>query len=111
MANERSRARLAPSWEVVHARDEKRMRNAIAEGRVPTKALLCDINSAAWNDMRMACTEIFTPRTYLGRPHHLHIRHNQKLYIRSPSLSHPQAPSCTTYAQQVSLTHPTLRAP
>ena len=81
------------------------MRNAIAEGRVATKALLCDINSAAWNDMRMACTEIFTPRTYLGRPHHLHIRHNQKLYIRSPSLSHPQAPSCTTYAQHVSLTH------
>jgi hypothetical protein len=40
MANERSRARLAPSWEVVHARDEKRMRNAIAEGRVATKALL-----------------------------------------------------------------------
>jgi len=40
MASERSRARLAPSWEVVHAREEKRMRNAIAEGRVATKALL-----------------------------------------------------------------------
>ena len=37
LARERSRARLATSWEVVHAREEERMRDAIAEGRVATK--------------------------------------------------------------------------
>jgi hypothetical protein len=116
MASERSRARLAPSWEVVHAREEKRMRNAIAEGRVATKALLCDINSAAhgmtcaWRALRSSPLGRTSDALIIYTPVTIKIQ-SKAIYPQSLTLTPTGTLMHNICTTRLTDTHPTLARP